>query len=774
MTVRLRSMHVRALLASTCLLGGLLAVTSAPAFAAASCPSVNPTTGAMTPEPGLQANLSGCNLTGASFFDINVSGANLSNANLTNAIFLAATVEGVNFTDANLSGANMTGDHLVASTVTGAIMATTTLTDVWTFNTVGKPASLPAGWSDINSYIVGPTADLGQANLSGQNLAGLDLDQAGLGQANLQGANLSGTDLTNADLTSVQSGGVTATTAPTLPAGWHLLDGYLIGSTANLGGATLSGADLAGFDLTQTALDGSDLSNADLSSTNLQGANIQGANLSHANLTGASLAAFNETPVNLNTANLTDANLTNASAPGVNLSSATLSGATLTGTNLTNANFLGANLTGTDLSQATITGAASGSITGTPTLPASWTIWGGYLVGPSANLAGVSLSGIKLTHAVLAGANLTGADLFGAVLPSADFSGADLTSADLTGAAVTSGNFDTATMTSVNLTNANLDGATTTGADLTGATWSNTTCPDGTNSNAYVRGCFSELDTVAPVASPGLLGDGTFVNGWHNDPITVDWNWTDNGTINTAKCPVSSGPATRPVTYTVTCADMAGNVGTATYSLKVDTSLPVVKVTGVVSGHHYAIGRVPKAGCTTTETVSGVQTAAKLTITTGGSHGVGQFTATCAGALSVAGNAQAAPARVVYSVGYGFGSFSTPRQRSTLRKSAHHFTVRFRLVGATGKAVPTGTAKNLAWGHDVRVVLTGPGIKAVNTYCTWNTAAAAFSCTVKIPATARTGTRNRYSLSAQEDVGAPFYAVPAFGKTGSSLTVYFR
>jgi streptogramin lyase len=81
-----------------------------------------------------------------------------------------------------------------------------------------------------------------------------------------------------------------------------------------------------------------------------------------------------------------------------------------------------------------------------------------------ANLQGANLNGAQLQgYAFLDGANLEGANLHGA-----DLSGADLSRADLTGA--------------------NLHGAT-----LTGAKWSNTTCPDGTNSDNDGGTCANNL-----------------------------------------------------------------------------------------------------------------------------------------------------------------------------------------------------------------------------------------------------------------------------------------
>ena len=78
---------------------------------------------------------------------------------------------------------------------------------------------------------------------------------------------------------------------------------------------------------------------------------------------------------------------------------------------------------------------------------------------PCASLAGCNLSGLNLTGAQLARANLTGANL----------NGANLTGANLTGATIT---------------------ATT---NFNKVTWSNTTCPDGTNSNADGGTCTGHL-----------------------------------------------------------------------------------------------------------------------------------------------------------------------------------------------------------------------------------------------------------------------------------------
>jgi large repetitive protein len=99
--------------------------------------------------------------------------------------------------------------------------------------------------------------------------------------------------------------------------------------------------------------------------------------------------------------------------------------------------------------------------------------------GACSSLAGCNLSGVNLTGAQLAGANLTHANLNGATLTGADLAGANLSGANLNGAS---------------LTGADLKGAIVTGTtNFNMVTWSNTTCPDGTNSNNHGGTCAGHL-----------------------------------------------------------------------------------------------------------------------------------------------------------------------------------------------------------------------------------------------------------------------------------------
>ena len=159
--------------------------------------------------------------------------------------------------------------------------------------------------------------------------------------------------------------------------------------------------------------------------------------------------------------------------------------ADLTNANLTDA-FLGyADLAGANLSNADLTGAdlryvSSGGITGVPlALKGNWTLVGGYLIGPSANLTGADLAG-----ADLAGANLNRAYLSSANLTDANLADADLTEANLTDANLTDADLSYANLRYADLNDANLSGANLTGADLSEANLSNADLNDANLSGA--------------------------------------------------------------------------------------------------------------------------------------------------------------------------------------------------------------------------------------------------------------------------------------------------
>ena len=253
-------------------------------------------------------NLSGANLTGALLYRSWFNNVSFVGAKLNNANFDGSPSQGADFTDADLTGANLSWVNVYNANFTRAKLinvrrecrdgwqcsygrideftfANTTLTGVitsgfspgWSFS-----SNLPAGWTNRHGVLFGPSADLSGLSLRQLDLTGLNLSAANLTGVDLSGSNLSGTDLSNAVLTGVISGAVTG--SPTLPVGWSLVSGYLVGPGAKLANASLAKANLFGLDLS-----GVDFTNTNLAGANLRGANLANANLTNANLEGADL-----------------------------------------------------------------------------------------------------------------------------------------------------------------------------------------------------------------------------------------------------------------------------------------------------------------------------------------------------------------------------------------------------------------------------------------------------------------------------------------------------
>lgn len=162
-------------------------------------------------------------------------------------------------------------------------------------------------------------------------------------------------------------------------------------------------------------------------------------------------------------ADLRGCNLSGQDLSGFNLYKADLSGANLSntilvGTNLELAKIRSANLQGSDLSSARLN----------------------FATLSNSNLTEALLAQANLYAATVTGANLTFADLTAANLAGAKSNGSIMVGADLSGATLANGLF-----TGVNFTDAVLTGADAGGNanNYNGAIWSNTTCPDGTNSD---------------------------------------------------------------------------------------------------------------------------------------------------------------------------------------------------------------------------------------------------------------------------------------------------
>jgi len=259
---------------------------------------------------------------------------------------------------------------------------------------VGEPSALPDGWKLVNGYLVGPGADLTRADLTNGDLSGVSLDESCL-----RGAVLDNAELIYADMESYEGGGIISGeivgTPKSLPAGWKILNGYLIGERVNLRDAQLKDVNFE---------------NADLFCADLEGANLDGAELGSANLFGVSSGEIIGIPRSLPSGwKFISGYLV---GPGAYLYGAQLVGADLSHmdlheTTLSSANLRGSNLTGTDLRCKSIWalhGTKSGEIVGVPRgLPKGFVLANGYLIGPGADVEGADVEGADLSDATLSG-----------------------------------------------------------------------------------------------------------------------------------------------------------------------------------------------------------------------------------------------------------------------------------------------------------------------------------------------------------------------------------
>jgi uncharacterized protein YjbI with pentapeptide repeats len=582
------------------------------------------------------ANLSGTNLLNVTLTNCNVTNTDFRTATLTNLISSSLTGTpllssnynivnnliigpSVNLTNVNLSNQNLTNINLSGTNLTGANLTNATLTGVVSGSVIGTP-TLSAAYTMINGYVVGPNVNLTNATLTSQNLTNKDLS----------GANLTGANLTSATLTGVISGSVTGT--PILSAAYNMINGYVVGPNVNLTNATLSNQNLTNKDLSGANLTGANLTGATLTgvaSGSVTGTPILSAAYSvvngyvvgpNVNLTNATLNSQNLTNKDLSGANLTGTNLTGATLTGVLSGSVTgtptlsaaysmvngyvvgpnvnLTNATLTSQNLTNKDLSGANLTGANLTGATLTGIASGSVTGTPTFSASYSMVNGYVVGPSVNLTNATLSNQNLSSKDLSGATLTGANLSGiTVNTSTVFTNAVFTNVVTGNITGTTNNFPTnyniiggyvigpsvnlvnATLSGANLSTKNLTGVDLTGANLSGANLSNVTINSSTNftnstltnvSSGSLSGTTSTFPTNYNIIGGYVIGpsvnlSNAVLSGLNlNTKILTGVNFTNANLTNVVLTGSTIDSSTNMTNATLTNVTTGSLIGTST------------------------------------------------------------------------------------------------------------------------------------------------------------------------------------------------------------------
>jgi len=419
-------------------------------------------------------DLAGADFTGADLTRVNFSGANLSRTN-----FADATVVDVDFSRAVLSGARLDRPREFKNIRSSCTMASSS-----------DPAQLPRGWkldqsvtrltadrrasvqssidhfSLLHGFILGPTAQLAFANLSGLDLKGIDLSAAELGgvataavdgvgveprrqsvelaklppgyvwnrdivlgpEADLRGVVLDGNVLGTVDLSDARLTGSTTRNLkgdPLLPFGWKLVSGVLLGRETVYENLDLSGASLSGVDLTDSTLIA-----AKINTANLRGLHTENTSfVSSKNLWPAPPMKFPPGYQYVSGYLL---------GPGVNATGSNIDFTTMTKPPTLNR---------MDLSSAVLDGSKWRGVKAWIDLPMGWALDAkGNLFGPSANLQGLdgSLPGLDTRRVSFPPEYaLVGGRLFGPRLLLSSSQGLLVRNVDLSGATVSSDFFTT-------------------------------------------------------------------------------------------------------------------------------------------------------------------------------------------------------------------------------------------------------------------------------------------------------------------------------------------
>jgi hypothetical protein len=193
-------------------------------------------------------------------------------------------------------------------------------------------------------------------------------------------------------------------------------------------------------------------------------------------------------------------------------------------------------------------------------------------------------------------------------------------------------------------------------------------------------------DSAAPTASPSQSPAANGA-GWNMTDVIVNWNWTDNtggSGIDTANCTVSSASTGEGVArvLSATCKDLAGNMGSASYTVNVDRTKPTL--TPTVSPNPVLLNSPAAVESGASDSLSGLAVAGCDAVDT---STPGAKTVACT-AIDVAGNRNTASA--TYAVHYNFNGFLAPVDNPNLvntGKAGRTYPIKWQLRDGNGAYV---------------------------------------------------------------------------------------
>jgi hypothetical protein len=200
-------------------------------------------------------------------------------------------------------------------------------------------------------------------------------------------------------------------------------------------------------------------------------------------------------------------------------------------------------------------------------------------------------------------------------------------------------------------------------------------------------------DSTPPTVT-GAVSEAPNANGWYDGDVTVEWTATDDTSAveDPADTVVTGEGSDLSATSGEVC-DEAGNCTTGTVGgIDIDRTDPDVSVTGPADGASYVLGTAPRAACSASDALSGLDGSCTVARTGGRKNGVGSFVVT-ARATDKAGNETTQ--QVTYQVTYRFDGFLQPINDPLIRPTAP------MSVFPAGKTVPVSFVLKRASGGAV-------------------------------------------------------------------------
>ncbi len=227
-----------------------------------------------------------------------------------------------------------------------------------------------------------------------------------------------------------------------------------------------------------------------------------------------------------------------------------------------------------------------------------------------------------------------------------------------------------------------------------------TACPAGETSLAgstSLSDCYwvdSTPPSASPSASPAANGAG-----WNNTSVTINWNWADNAGgsgVDPNNCTASTVVSTEGANQTInaTCKDLAGNLGTATYTLSIDQTAPTIALNTPANGATFLLNQVVNADFSCTDSLSALASCVGSVLNGSAidtsSVGSKSFSVN---ASDNAGNTSSASAS--YSVGYNFSGFLAPVNNPptvNTGKAGRTYPVQWQLTDGNGAFISSLSA----------------------------------------------------------------------------------